>query len=68
MRHGMLHTMVVYAEARWFGVCTILCHTGVCENNTPPERRTDGKISFQSTKSGAGEQLLLQDCMAKAPI
>ena len=34
----------------------------------PPEKKTLGKISFQSTKSGAGEQFLLQDCMAKAPI
>ena len=29
---------------------------GVCEKNTPPENKALGKISFQSTKSGAGEQ------------
>ena len=40
--------------------------SGVCEKNTPPEKNTCGKISFQSTKSGAGEQFLLQDCRARA--
>ena len=34
--------------------------------NTPPDEKTHGKISFQSTKSGAGEQFLLQDRRAKA--
>ena len=34
--------------------------------NTPPERRTRRNTSFQNTKSGAGEQFLLQDCRAKA--
>ena len=34
--------------------------------NTPPEKKTRGKISFKNTKSGAGEQFLLQDCKAKA--
>ena len=29
--------------------------TGVCEKNTPPENGTRWNISFQSTKSGAGE-------------
>ena len=41
-------------------------HTGVCEKNTAPEKKACGKISFQSNKSGAGQQLLLQDCRAKA--
>ena len=40
--------------------------TGVCEKNTPPERKTLGTISLKSTKSGAGEQFLPLDCMAKA--
>ena len=30
-------------------------------------RRTLGQIGFQSTKSGPGEQFLLEDCKAKAP-
>ena len=32
----------------------------------PPERGTRGNRSFQSTKSGGGEQCLLQGCRAKA--
>ena len=36
--------------------------------NTPPEKNTGGKTGFQSTKSGAGEQFLLLDFMAKARI
>ena len=36
-------------------------HTGVCEENTPPERRTRRKISFRYTESWAGERFLLQD-------
>ena len=36
--------------------------------NTPLEKNTHGEISFKSTKPGAGEQLLLQDCMAKARV
>ena len=39
--------------------------TSVCEKTTPPEKRTQGQISFKNTKSRAGEQFLLQDCMAK---
>ena len=38
---------------------------GKCEKNTCPERKTLGRIGIQSTKSGTGEQFLLQDCMAK---
>ena len=41
-----------------------LSHTSVCEKNTPPEKKTLRKISLQSAKSGAGEQLLL-DCGAE---
>ena len=43
-------------------------NTGVCGKSTPPEKTTLGKMSFQSTKSGAGEQFLLQDCRAKAHV
>ena len=35
---------------------------------TPPENDTLGKVSLQSTKSGAGEQFLLLDCRAEARI
>ena len=41
--------------------------TGVREKNPPPEKNTPWKISFPSTKCGAGEQLLPKDCLAKAP-
>ena len=44
-------------------ICICIC---VCEKNTPPENHIRGKISFQSTKSGAGEQFLLLDCKARA--
>ena len=27
-------------------------NTGVCEKNTPPEKKTRGRMSFQSTRSG----------------
>ena len=43
-----------------------LLHTGVCEKNIPPDRKTCGKTSLKNTKSGAGEQFLLLDCRAKA--
>ena len=43
-------------------------HTGVFENNTPPDKKPEGRRSFQSTKSGAAEQSPLQDCMAEAPV
>ena len=43
-------------------------HTGVCEKNTPPEKRTWGKITFKNTESGAGEQFLQPDCSAEACV
>ena len=36
--------------------------TGVCEENTPPDKQAHGNISLKSTKSGAGLQFLLLDC------
>ena len=36
------------------------------KRNTPPEKRTPGKISLKNTKSGAGEEFLLLDCTVKA--
>ena len=45
-----------------------VCDTGVCEKNTPPEKKTCEKIGFQSTKAGAGQQFLLLDCRARARI
>ena len=38
------------------------------EKNTPPEKKALGKIGFQSTKSGAGEQFLPLDCMATGRV
>ena len=42
--------------------------TGVCEKNTPPDKKTGWKISFESTESGAGLQFLLLARMAKAHV
>ena len=36
--------------------------------NTPPEKRTLGKMSLKNTTSGAGEQFLLLACKAKARV
>ena len=41
-------------------------HTGACEKNTPPKKKTREVISFENAKSGAGEQFLLLDCRARA--
>ena len=41
-------------------------HTSVCEKNTPSENNRHWNISFQITKSGAGEQFLPLDCRARA--
>ena len=41
-------------------------HTGVCEIQTPPEKRTRENVGFESAKSVAGEQLSLLDCRARA--
>ena len=40
----------------------------VCDKDTPRKKKTCGTISFRSITSGAGEQFLLQDYMAKAGI
>ena len=45
-----------------------IADTGVCENITPPDKKPRGKMSFQSTESGVGERLLLQDCKATARV
>ena len=42
--------------------------TGVCEKNTPPERKTLWTISLKSTKSGTGEEFLLLFCRAEAYV
>ena len=42
--------------------------TGVCDKNTPTEKKTRGQFRIRNTKSGAGEQFLPQDCMAKARV
>ena len=39
--------------------------TSVCEQITPPEKKAGESIGFESTESGAGEQFLLLDYMAK---
>ena len=40
----------------------------VSEQNTPPDKKTGWKPSFESTKSGAGLQFLLLGRMAKAHL
>ena len=40
----------------------------VCANDTPPENKTIREMSFQSTKSGAGEQFPPLDSMARARL
>ena len=40
----------------------------MCEKDTPPEKKTLGKIGLQNTKSGAGEQLSPLGCRAKARV
>ena len=42
-------------------------HTDVCEESTPLEKQTCGKISLD-TESGAGEEFLLLVCRAKALV
>ena len=51
-------TLEIYANS-------VNVDTGVCEKNTPPEKKTCGKITFRSIQSGAGEQFLPQDCRAR---
>ena len=41
-------------------------NTGVREKNTPPDKKTRENTSFENNESGAGEQLLLLDCRARA--
>ena len=41
---------------------------GVCGKNTPPDKKTGWKISFENTESGAGLQFLLLGRMAKAHV
>ena len=43
-------------------------YTGVCERSTPPDKKTGWTISLESIKSGAGEELLLLSCRAKAHV
>ena len=52
----------------------LICLTSIVTNcvsflalwkNTPLERQASGRMSFQSTESGVGEQFLLLDCMTK---
>ena len=42
--------------------------TAISDKKKTPEKRTLGNTSFQGTESGAGEQSLPPDCMAKAGV
>ena len=46
----------------------LVCNTGICEKHIPLKKNSLGKISLQSTKSGAGGQFLLQDRTARARL
>ena len=48
--------------------CTWEPTTGVCENNTPPDKKILGKLSLKNTKSGAGEEFLLLCCREKVLV
>ena len=48
------------------GHASLPFHTDVCEKNIPRENNTYRKVGFGSTKSGAGLQLSLKNCEAKA--
>ena len=54
-------TLEIYANS-------VNVDTGVCEKNTPPEKKTLRKIGSQSGKSGAGEQFLPLDCKAEVHL
>ena len=40
----------------------------VCQTNTPPEKKTPGKISLKNIRSETAEEFLLLDCTAKAHV
>ena len=44
------------------------CNTGVCEQQIPAEKKTHRRIGSQNIAAGAGEQLLLLGCRAKAGV
>ena len=48
--------------------CAATDTAGDCGKASPPEKKTCGKISFQNTKSGAGELVLLLGFRAKAHL
>ena len=53
------HNRVQFIQARY---------TGVCDKNTPPEKKALAEISFENTNSGAGEEFLLKDCRGDARL
>ena len=46
-------------------MCAYVCNKCVQTKTTHFRRRTFGQIGFRNTKSGAGEQSMLEDCLAK---
>ena len=50
---------------RCFGAA-LLCYRRLWNKNTPPEKKTLGKISLKNTKSRAGKEFLPLVCRAKA--
>ena len=61
------HTAYAYEQTRQQSCLQIgTCDNGVFDKHVCLNEKTRGDISFQSTTSGAGEQLLLPDCRATA--
>ena len=63
--------MLIYV----YNICICICihiyiyiFTGVCEMNTPSDKNTGWKVSFDNIESGAGLQFLPQGCMAKVRV
>jgi hypothetical protein len=53
----------------WESLSAFPCPKKAFVKSTPPdEKKTCGKMSFQVTKSGAGEQFPLKDCRTTARL
>ena len=58
--------MLTDVQTPFLGTPVVPLKIPVSVKNTPPEKKTRGKNSFQSTKSGGGCQFLQLDCRARA--
>ena len=60
--HVLIVSIVIIVSIIIIIVIVFTMFTGVCEKNTPPQKKTLWEISLKSTKSGTGEQFLPLDC------